>query len=55
MAHIIVPDDPYHISRPGNQRRRVFFSEYHYRFWINLVAGFCWEAGAELANGKAIG
>jgi type IV secretory pathway TrbL component len=53
LARVVVPGLPHHVTRRGNGRGRVFFSDAGYRLYRDLPAESCKAAGA--AVGTAAG
>ena len=45
IARFVVPGLPHHVTQRGNRRERVFFSDYDYALYRDLLADQCRKQG----------
>lgn len=48
MGRVVIPGYPHHVTQRGNRRQRTFFSADDYRYYIELMAEFAYEAETEV-------
>jgi len=49
-ARVVVPNYPHHITQRGNRRQDVFFQTSDYRYYLELLKGWCERDAAQVAR-----
>ena len=48
LARVILPEYPHHIIQRGNRRQDVFFCDYDYLFYLDLLKQWCDSEGVKI-------